>query len=227
MSALDQSLDSIIASDPKLRRQAKPNKVRRGSSNGNKVGKAVGKKQVINKKKVVPRQKPAPRAAPVSTTVDSAIYAKKVVVQNLPKDIKQDAIKEFFQSEIGPVKTAVLSYNSRGQSMGIATVIFAKPALAKKAVDKYNDSPIDSSNTKLKLELVIDPSLKPLAARITPNVVRPVSNVKANVKARLDKSKKPAARPAKKVQQKKTQPRKKKTVEELDQEMEDYFSKNQ
>ncbi|GMF77544.1 unnamed protein product [[Candida] boidinii] len=138
-----------------------------------------------------------------------------------------DQKKEFFQSEIGPVKTAVLSYNSRGQSMGIATVIFAKPALAKKAVDKYNDSPIDSSNTKLKLELVIDPSLKPLAARITPNVVRPVSNVKANVKARLDKSKKPAARPAKKVQQKKTQPRKKKTVEELDQEMEDYFSKNQ
>ncbi|GME91805.1 unnamed protein product [[Candida] boidinii] len=142
---------------------------------------------------------------------------------------------EFFQSEIGPVKTAVLSYNSRGQSMGVATIIFAKPALAKKAVDKYNDSPIDSSNTKLKLELVIDPSLKPLAARITPNVVRPVSNVKANVKAnvraRLDKSKKPAARPAarpaKKVQQKKTQPRKKKTVEELDQEMEDYFSKNQ
>lgn len=91
------------------------------------------------------------------------------------------------------------------------------------AVEKYNGAPIDGGSSKLKLELIIDPTKKPLASRIAPNAVATpkAAAVKAKIRANLKK---------KKVQNKtqnKTQnkpPKKtKKTVEQLDQEMADYF----
>lgn len=78
----------------------------------------------------------------------------------------------------------------------------------------------------MKLELVIDTSKKPLSARIAPNA--PAAAPKnagakkvAAAKAALNKKK---AGPAKKQNKPKSKPKqKKKTIEELDQEMADYF----
>lgn len=99
------------------------------------------------------------------------------------------------------------------------------------AVTKYNGAPIDGGSSKLKLELIIDPTKKPLASRIAP-VVQQVANAKAaqakkqhNTPAK-GKKQNGAATPkaAAKKQAKKPAKRVKKTVDELDQEMADYFN---
>ena len=119
-----------------------------------------------------------------------------------------------------------MSYNEKGQFKGIATIIFKSNKSATKAVEKYNGAPIDGGSSKLKLELIIDPTKKPLTSRIAPNkavspkLVNPkITAAKAKAKAGL-KSKQKVKAPA---QQKKPEKRSKKTVEQLDQEMADYF----
>lgn len=84
----------------------------------------------------------------------------------------------------------------------------------------------------MKLELVVDTTKVPLAARIQPNVqpnplqnkIQAARNIKAIPKGRPTKP----ARVAAKVRNAtpKKQPKKKKTIEELDQEMADYFASN-
>jgi len=109
-----------------------------------------------------------------------------------------------------------LSYNERGQFKGVATVIFKSNKNAALAVEKYHGASIDGGKGKLSLELIIDTTKKPLAARIAAKPVQKAQAAKAieNKKKLLVKK---AKKPAKKPQQKK------KTVEELDQEMADYF----
>lgn len=78
MASLDQSLDEILSSKPK--RQFKK-KTPVGKA---KVGKTVGKPKVNLKKPV--------KSASKESVLDAS-FANKVIVYNLPKDIKQDAIK--------------------------------------------------------------------------------------------------------------------------------------
>lgn len=125
-----------------------------------------------------------------------------------------------------------MNYNEKGQFKGIATIIFKSSKNASKAVEKYNGAPIDGGSSKLKLELIVDPSKKPLASRIVAN--KAVNPKVAAAKQQLQKKKKTAANgPAAAAQagakakqpKKKPAPKKtKKTVEELDQEMADYFT---
>lgn len=125
-------------------------------------------------------------------------------------------LQDFFQSQVGGVQTVALSYNEKGQFKGFATVIFKDNKHAGLAVEKYNGAPIDNGANKLKLELIVDPSKKPLAARIVANSVGKGPKVVA-AKAAVQKKKQ--------QQKKKNKPAKKekKTVEQLDQEMADYF----
>lgn len=82
MSALlDKSLDEILSSSKKVNRRKT-----------NRVGKKpVAKAALAKKTPTGPAKKPVvfPKSKPV---VDTS-YATKVIVHNLPKDIKQDAIK--------------------------------------------------------------------------------------------------------------------------------------
>lgn len=81
----------------------------------------------------------------------------------------------------------------------------------------------------MKLELIVDTTKVPLAARIQPNAqpIRAKANLKKVRGAQKPKPTKPA-RVAAKVRNAapKKQPKKKKTIEELDQEMADYFASN-
>lgn len=126
-----------------------------------------------------------------------------------------------------------MSYNERGQFKGIATIIFKNNKSATLAVEKYNGAPIDGGSSKLKLELIIDPTKKPLTSRIAANkVAQPVAKSKAQaLKARVQAAKvrqgvKTKGDTKKKDQKPKAQkPKKaKKTVEELDKEMSEYFN---
>ncbi|KAI5952430.1 YRA1 [Candida jiufengensis] len=218
-ASLDKSLDDIISSSKKT---FKGGNKRQGSKFGGNKGNQnkVGKKLVGNKKKkpsVSFNRPTAPK--PVATPAFDLSYATKVNVSGLPKDLKQDNIKEFFQSQVGGVQTVALSYNERGQFKGFATVIFKSSKNATLAVEKYNGASIDGGAAKLRLELIIDTSKKPLAARIAAKPVQRVQQQQPNKADHKKKllAKKNVKKPAKKPQHKK------KTVEELDQEMADYF----
>lgn len=148
------------------------------------------------------------------------------------------SFQEFFTSSVGPVQKITLAYNEKGRSTGVATVIFKNAAAARKAVATYNNAPIDSGRSILKLELVVDTTQVPLAARIQPNVqkIQPAAlknrgvapgprNQRVNaVKGRPVKPNRVIART--RAAAPKKQPKKKKTLEELDQEMADYFATN-
>lgn len=92
-------------------------------------------------------------------------------------------------------------------------------------MEKYNGAPIDGGSSKLKLELIIDPTKKPLATRILANAGKIPTQPKAS-KAKPAKADAKKAAPAKK-QGNKTKSKRpaKKTIEQLDQEMSDYFEK--
>lgn len=124
-----------------------------------------------------------------------------------------------------------MTYNERGQFKGIATIIFKAAKSASLAVSKYNGAPIDGGSSKLKLELIIDPTKKPLTSRIAP-IVQQVAKAKAvqakkqHVNQKGAKAKKPVAgakAAGAKKPVKKPVKQAKKTVEQLDQEMADYF----
>ncbi|PIS54363.1 hypothetical protein CJI97_004066 [Candidozyma auris] len=213
-SILDKSLDDIISTRKSQRSQGKKKA----------VGKGTGKAQ---KKETVSFKKAAKKVAPQPKPALDLTYATKVVAQGLPRDLKQDAIKEFFQSQIGGVSVVSMNYNEKGQFRGGATIIFKSHKNAVKAVEKYNNAPIDGGSSKLKMELVIDPTKKPLAARITANKTEPVATPQQKKQQVLKQ----------KVQQKRQQLQKKasngkpkkqtkKTAEQLDQEMSDYFNNN-
>ncbi|KAK6202312.1 uncharacterized protein RJT21DRAFT_118320 [Scheffersomyces amazonensis] len=227
MSALDKSLDDIISSSKSTRRVGR--KFGKGvAKQSNKVGKKVGGPNSKAKKSAVAIfKKPEPAvAAALSAAIDTS-YATKVVASNLPKDLKQENVKDFFQSQVGGVISVALTYNEKGQFRGIATIIFRNHKLASKAVEKYNGAAIDNGSSKLKLELIVDPSKKPLTSRITPNKVAATAGAG---KKKLAVAKKAAVAVKAKANTKKAQPKKKqqkpkkKTVEELDQEMAEYFA---
>lgn len=119
------------------------------------------------------------------------------------------------------MQSVSLSYNERGQFKGIATIIFKSNKSASLAVEKYNNAPIDNGKSKLKLELIIDPSKKPLAARIAANKV--AKNDPAQLKQKLQQKKQKQQKKKEPAAKKKPAKKAKKTVEELDQEMADYF----
>lgn len=123
----------------------------------------------------------------------------------------------------------MLSYNERGNSTGMATITFKNAEQANLAVKKFHNAPIDGGKSKLRLTLIVDPSRKTLLDRI-----RPVQNAQAaapNKKAAPTKpqpKKKPAG-PNKKAiaaKQKKRAKPEKKSLEDLDKEMADYFEES-
>lgn len=108
----------------------------------------------------------------------------------------------------------------------MANITFKNGDMAKKAVAKFNGAPIDGGRSRLRLNLIIDPSQAPARSlsdriRAVPaKGVRPGPNnlpKGPNKKAAMAKKQKPQ-RPPK-------QP--KKSLEDLDKEMADYFEEKQ
>lgn len=120
-----------------------------------------------------------------------------------------------------------MNYNEKGQFRGVATIVFKSHKNAVLAVEKYNNAPIDGGKSKLKMELIVDPTKKPLAARISAN--QPVAQTPQVKKKQALKEKVQHKRqqlqkkPTKQTKAKAAKPAKK-TAEQLDQEMSDYFN---
>lgn len=120
------------------------------------------------------------------------------------------ASKDLFSKSIGPTRRCFLSYGPNGQSKGIATVIFQRKADASRAYKEYEGKLIDG-NRKMKIEIVFDPS-KSLAS----------SSLLQRVTSAPPRERR-TGRLGRKMGRFKRTPRPRKTAEELDAEMIDYF----
>lgn len=64
-------------------------------------------------------------------------------------------LKEYFQSVVGPIRRATLTYGPTGQSRGVATVEFHKSEHATLAAQKYNGVEVDSRPMKVSSIVVM------------------------------------------------------------------------
>ncbi|EXJ84611.1 hypothetical protein A1O3_05281 [Capronia epimyces CBS 606.96] len=227
---LDQSLDSIIDSQKKAKRE-----VRR-----RKVGKGTGPTAPVGGVKKSTR----PVKSAIKPAAGSLAQARssKIVVSGLPYDVNEAQIKEYFTKSVGKVKKVSLQYNQNGQSRGIADILFSAPDSAAKAAKDLNG---------MLIEVVVDASKvpEPIAAKSLADRVayadpkrsaksEPLTKTSANPKAQpksatadkkvtgKDGAKgRPAGKAGKPKRGRNPRP-KQKTAEELDAEMTDYWAGN-
>ncbi|KAF2089011.1 hypothetical protein K490DRAFT_64222 [Saccharata proteae CBS 121410] len=215
---LNQSLDDILKGRKASAGRRRPN-ARRAAG-----GKPAAAAPVGGVKKATK----APKAA-AKTTIPTGPALKthgesKILVSGLPQDVSEPQIKEYFGKSVGPVKKVLLTYGPNGQSRGVATVIFSKPEAAAQAANTHNGLKVD--NRPIRVEVILGASdIAPIAApkTLTDRISQPKQVAKAQPKAatapkpateKKKREKKPRAKAAGRV---------KKTAEELDAEMADYF----
>lgn len=151
-------------------------------------------------------------------------------------------VREIF-SRVGKLKSAVVQYNAKGKSRGIATVTFVNRAFADKAARDYDQAEVDGRPMYVKIVNYSSPG-----SPATP-VISKAKTVKKKTQQKNTKKKSTKKRPTSKKNQaskkkktaKKTpkgkkatkkgkkSPKKKKrkpmTAEQLDAEMDEYHSK--
>ncbi|ROW10688.1 hypothetical protein VPNG_05162 [Cytospora leucostoma] len=169
-------------------------------------------------------------AKPASARGTKNTGESKIIVSNLPKDVSESQIKEYFQSAVGGIKRADIVYGPGGVSRGIANVVFHQSDGARKAYQKLNGILVD--NRPIKVEVVVTGDAVPEPPSLSQRITQP--KLKAQPKsAATDKSSGKGAKPAsgtkgapakrgRAARPKNARPTKK-TADELDAEMADYF----
>ncbi|KAI0198750.1 hypothetical protein F4808DRAFT_250589 [Astrocystis sublimbata] len=217
---LDQPLDEIIST------QRRSVGGRRGSQRRS-VGRPAAAAPVggVQKTARQPRNA-ATKQAPAKAAAGNG--ESKVVVSNLPKDVNESQIKDYFTSSVGPIKRVEVSYAAGGVSRGIATVTFHKSDGASKALKQLNGILIDGR--PMKIEVIVSaanaaslPVPKTLTDRITQPKAQPKSAANDKKKDVGKVAAGSGARGRKKRPARSSRPAKK-TAEELDSEMADYFN---
>ncbi|KAK3899311.1 hypothetical protein C8A05DRAFT_37085 [Staphylotrichum tortipilum] len=218
---LDQSLDEILTSQ-RRNQQGRRRSLRRTSGTARPAPTAPA--GGIQKS-----TKPARGAAKATPAKAAGLTGEsKIMVSNLPKDVSESQIKDYFQQSVGQVKKVEISYGPGGVSRGLAHVAFHHADGASKAFSTLNGLLID--NKPVKVEVVVAsvdliPQPKTLAQRIATPKVQPKSA--ATVKKQNTAGAKggaAAGKATKKVPKRGRSNRPvKKSAEELDSEMADYF----
>ncbi|AEO61671.1 hypothetical protein MYCTH_2316574 [Thermothelomyces thermophilus ATCC 42464] len=216
---LDQSLDEILSSQ-RRNQQGRRRSARRSAGAAKPAATAPAGGIQKNSKPARGANKPTP-AKGVGLTGES-----KIVVSNLPKDVSEGQIKEYFQQSVGPVKKVEISYGPGGVSRGIAHVTFHHADGASKAFSNLNGLLIDGKPVKVEIVVAsadLIPQPPSLAQRMTQPKPQPKSA--ATVKKNTTKDGKGGAAGGKggKKGGRGRASRPKKTAEELDLEMADYF----
>ncbi|KAF4977367.1 hypothetical protein FZEAL_6095, partial [Fusarium zealandicum] len=217
---LDQALDDITQAQRRsARRRTNPRR-----STGRPAAPApVGGIQKSTKPARGAGAKPAPAKATAANS-DS-----KIIVSNLPKDVSEQQIKEYFIQSVGPIKRVEISYGPNSQSRGIANVTFHKSDGASKAFQKLNGLLVD--NRPIKIEIVVGaaqadkviPTAKSLAERTSQPKVQPKSAAAAKHNTGVAKGGAATGPAANKKRRARNARPAKKTAEELDSDMADYF----
>ncbi|KAH8090513.1 hypothetical protein HD553DRAFT_302602 [Filobasidium floriforme] len=226
MSAMDvdKSLDEIIATRPKGSRGRGS---RRGTSTPRPAASARPQQQGqasgarAKYAGAIPAGRPQQQQLGVNPLVQqqkqATSEALKVIISKLPLDVEEESVRELMTTTVGQVKVVELAYDNKGKSKGIATVIFRQKGSAQKAFEQYNNRMIDQKRP-LKVEVVVDPSKVPLAARVAPRPVPAAAPPAAASRGAgpIRRGAAPRGGAAKRA------PRPKKTAEDLDKEMLEY-----
>ncbi|KAK6506761.1 hypothetical protein TWF481_005221 [Arthrobotrys musiformis] len=155
-SNLDRSLDEIL--------KDKKGDARRNNKRAGPVG-GVRKRsaRIEQNKKKAATAAPTGPAKKAETKKDG--NDTKIQVSNLPFDVNESMLREYFTNVVGPIKKCSLVYKANGTSAGVATIEFNKPGHANIAFDKFNGRLVDSR--PMKVEIIVDPTKVPLANRIS------------------------------------------------------------
>jgi len=220
---LDQSLDEILKD---RRSSARPRRNRR--STGGAKPSAVATPPVGGVKKVTKPAKIAGKAN-IPTGPSSGSGESKIIVSNLPADVDETQIKEYFSKTIGPVKKVLLTYGPNGQSRGVSTIIFAKPGSAAEAAKALDGVKVDRRPMKIEVILSAKDAPPPVPAKsLSDRVSQPKPAAKAQpkpataTKATAGKAS-TRGRGGRAARGRNAGRGKPKTAEELDAEMQDYF----
>ncbi|CAD6576518.1 MAG: argininosuccinate synthetase [Alectoria sarmentosa] len=221
---LDQSLDEILSTRRKT--AGRRGRAGRRVGNGTKAATATPAGG-IHKNTRGAKTAPAKGAVPSGPAAGSG--ESKIIVGNLPSDVNEFQIKEYFGKSVGHVKKAMLTYGPNGVSRGIATIVFSKSGSASDALIQLNGMLVDKR--PMKIEVVLDASkavavpAKGLGDRVTQGknqpksaAAKPATNGTATRGGRAGGR---GARRGRNVGRPKA-----KTADELDAEMVDYFDAN-
>ncbi|KAL5118291.1 RNA-binding RNA annealing protein [Pleosporales sp. CAS-2024a] len=224
-SKLDTSLDDIL----KTRRQTKsrgrggrrPDATRPAPS-----GPVGG---------VAKSTKPTKQAKAAPSAVIPEISGK-ILVSGLPHDVDQNQLQDYFATAVGVgrPKKVLLQYGPTGRSLGSATIIFNKHEQAVKATSALNGVKIDGRPVRVEMLVsaanlpaaVAQPSLADRVTQAKKDKPKPATAAKT-APASVGKGRGRGGKTEGRGGRGGRNPRertKKKTVEELDTEMADYFA---
>ncbi|TKA80930.1 hypothetical protein B0A49_00943 [Cryomyces minteri] len=225
---LDKSLDDILKGRRQSARRPRGGRPSTGTTKAHTATAAP----VGGVKKTTRSAKPAGKAT-VPTGPSSGTGESKIIVSNLPEDVEETQIKDYFGNTIGPVKKVLLTYGPNGRSRGVATIIFVRPASAAEAAKTLDGVKVD--NRAMKIEVVVGakdaPALPPAkglgdriaqskpAAKAQP---KPANAAKASTGGTTASARGRGGRKATRGGRNPGRA-KPKTAEELDAEMQDYF----
>ncbi|EPQ31443.1 uncharacterized protein PFL1_00778 [Pseudozyma flocculosa PF-1] len=213
---LDKPLDALIAEKPK-KGGARGGRGRRGTSRPGGAKAAALGNRAQNAAVVAASNRNKP---PVVIPGRGNNAGSKIILSNLPLDVTEAQVKELFATTIGPLRKLALNYRANGTSTGVCTVEFQRAEDANRAYTQYNNRLIDGKKP-LKVEVVVDP------ARIAAPTVASATVAAAGGKAAAGRAK-TATRgrgrggSSTRGGGAKREARPKKTIEDLDAEMEDY-----
>ncbi|KIY62407.1 hypothetical protein CYLTODRAFT_361526 [Cylindrobasidium torrendii FP15055 ss-10] len=107
---------------------------------GNNRRRSTGKTEIVK-----PLPSPASKAKAAPTLKPAPSVTTKIIVSNLPSDVTESQVRDLFVGTVGPVREIALNFDSKGNSKGIATIIFSRNGDGNKAFQKYNNRLIDGS----------------------------------------------------------------------------------
>ncbi|KAH0370741.1 hypothetical protein KCU65_g2327, partial [Aureobasidium melanogenum] len=227
-SKLDQSLEEIAGSRRndarRNRRSGKPRVSTGGVTKNAAAAKPAGR-----------QPKAAAAAAAIVGAALPATGESKIIVSNLPSDVTEQQIKEYFSQAVGPVKKVLLNYNKNGRSVGVATIIFSQAQSAAEAAKKLDSVKVDGK--PMKIEVILGAKYAPAPAApksLGDRIQAPKAKKENNKPKSAAAAPKPATagaagatkasgRAGRKGRAGRPKP---KTVEELDAEMSEYFDPN-
>jgi len=218
---LDQSLDDILTST----RRNNVTKPRRG---GRRAASAAHPAPIGGVRKASKQIKGVKSTPTGPANLGAFGGDSRIQVSGLPKDVNEAQIKEYFVKSIGQTKRVEISYGPGGVSRGVATISFAKADAAAKAVGTLNGLLVDGK--PMKIDVIVDarraaaiPAPKGLSERVQPKsqpksaAVTKASGGVAAGGARGRSARGRGGKVGGRVRQTK------KTAEELDSEMADYW----
>ncbi|KAL8861132.1 MAG: hypothetical protein Q9178_002346 [Gyalolechia marmorata] len=224
MSAkLDMALDDVVMTERTARRRGRGG--RRVPNAARKTTAPVGGIQK-NTRSAKGAVKPA-----VANGLAAASGESKIIVSNLPTDVTEKNVKEYFSDTIGPVKRVHLTYGPNGVMRGIVTIVFSRPDSAAKALESLNGVQVDKR--PMKIEVVLD-ATKAVAAAPSKGLSDRITNKKGPKAATAAKPTTNGAGTRDDTRGRGRGARrgrnagraKAKTADELDAEMVDYFDTN-